>query len=130
MADILLEYNTLLEEITTNDWLQIPLNNYRALHNDTKPKRRRNRQRTSPSSQGVDTGRSDMRLSEEAVGFLEYLGVDRPSAVLRQIQLLDKLVVLTCKYMVVTKEPHVITMQQPAKILMVAFSSGKPYVHW
>lgn len=62
-----------------------------------------------------------MRLSEESVGFLEYLGVDRPSAVLRQIQLLDKLVVLTCKYMDVTKEPHVITMQQPAKNSMVAF---------
>ena len=72
IRDILADYNSLLEEIITNDWLKLPFINYKSIINNT-----------APSLAG------DL-LSAEAVDFLAYIGVDRPSAALHQVHLLNK----------------------------------------
>lgn len=72
MTDILTEYNVLLNEIVSNEWFSIPLQNYRAIENRT------------------DTQYKSRVMKDSTIDFLSYIGVDRPSAALRQIQLLNQ----------------------------------------
>ncbi|XP_067949400.1 uncharacterized protein [Watersipora subatra] len=72
ITDILTDYNALLEEMITNDWVQLPFLNYKSLKN-----------RTVAESEGS-------LLDPEAVDFLAYIGVDRPASALHQINILNE----------------------------------------